>query len=263
MLNPDAYAHDCVAAFGAVVPRIRPFLTREPALVPVADFVPSIDLVSACARQASFTRKSLMFRCVTRSTLRLLRTRYIRFVRIIAKHRSTSPPNMLFVPTIGIDLMWHTHMALFPCEYQLETKAVLGRPLHHNDDLEERQLEESFAYTTAVWMAEFREPYFSSETINIHRHKASRSSLVANTKSTTNNANNEPSTGGADAMQPALIAAIVIGSTYCGGYATQCASCAAVGMSMCGSSCGASGCGAGSSCSSGGGGGCGGGCGGG
>jgi hypothetical protein len=251
MLNPDAYARDCTEAFGAVIPRVRPFL-RDSKLPVIAPFAPSIDLIAASVRQAAFTRKSLFFRCISRSSLRQLRTRYGRFLQLIHTHGASKPSaDLMFVPTLGIDLVWHTHMAVFPVEYQRDTAAYLGRPLQHNDDVEDRAIEQSLAFTSELWEREFHEAYIASERITHHTKKASLK------KAFNNAAQQDANTG--DGMQPALFAAVAYGA-YCGAHNVSCASCSATSMSMCGT---AAACGAGSSACGTGATACGGGCGGG
>ena len=54
------------------------------------------------------------------------------------------------VPTLDIDLVWHTHM-LRATDYRTQTKKLLGRILNHDDKVEEGTMSTSFDETSQLW----------------------------------------------------------------------------------------------------------------
>ncbi|CAG8636873.1 11775_t:CDS:2, partial [Ambispora leptoticha] len=90
----------------------------------------SIDLVSAVKRQRDFTNKMVdnsWINCMTVQSNAV--ERYHKFINLQKDYART-----LFVPTLDIDLAWHTHM-LHPSLYRNFTNKHMGRMINHDDTL--------------------------------------------------------------------------------------------------------------------------------
>ena len=53
------------------------------------------------------------------------------------------------VPTLAIDLIWHTHMQ-FPVRYAIDCVAIVGHQVDHDDD-DEGALDSGFEHTSNMW----------------------------------------------------------------------------------------------------------------
>ncbi|CAG8693780.1 11996_t:CDS:2, partial [Ambispora leptoticha] len=90
----------------------------------------SIDLVSAVKRQRNFTNKAVnnsWINCMTVQSNAI--ERYHKFINLQKDYTGT-----LFVPTLDIDLAWHTHV-LHPSLYRNFTNKHMGRMINHDDTL--------------------------------------------------------------------------------------------------------------------------------
>ncbi|BGP42345.1 hypothetical protein JCM10450v2_006438 [Rhodotorula kratochvilovae] len=119
----------------------------------------SLDLAMAVLRQGSFVDKmhdlgwtdpgrfaaddTLIKRCIAR---------YHAFMDLMA-----SSPTSFFVPTLDIDLAWHTHQ-LKSC-YKTDTVIATGRFIDHDDKVEENALATAFDVTARAWRTRFGVPY--------------------------------------------------------------------------------------------------------
>ncbi|KAL8283803.1 hypothetical protein RQP46_005235 [Phenoliferia psychrophenolica] len=121
----------------------------------------SLDLVTAVLRQGTFVQKMVdlgwtiprRFDAPTAGSEEetiLLRAsnRYFAFLDLIS-----SSPSTFFVPTLDIDLAWHTHQ-LMSDKYKDDTISLLGRFVDHNDRVEEGALSTAYDVT-----ARFNIPY--------------------------------------------------------------------------------------------------------
>ncbi|KAJ1549703.1 hypothetical protein HK405_002636, partial [Cladochytrium tenue] len=79
--------------------------------------------------------------------------RYHKFIMLMGKE-----PSKFLVPTLDIDLVWHTHQ-LFPHRYQRYGITNLGHIVNHDDGVEQGVLDDSFATTTKMWKRHYREQY--------------------------------------------------------------------------------------------------------
>jgi len=80
----------------------------------------SIDLVAACLRQRIYTN-IVITECQSLETAAVLSTaaiRYHKFLFLLGKRGSGSSKRSPIVPTLDIDLCWHTHQ-LFPYSYHI------------------------------------------------------------------------------------------------------------------------------------------------
>ncbi|KIK41875.1 hypothetical protein CY34DRAFT_84653 [Suillus luteus UH-Slu-Lm8-n1] len=126
------------------------------------DRVFSLDLVGAVLRQASFVKKMVDLRWtepgyfanqLDTAALQHCVARYHAFLNIIAES-----PASFFVPTLDIDLGWHTHQ-LMASRYQNDCLSFVGRYVDHDDKVEEGQLATSFDLTCRAWNDRYHVPY--------------------------------------------------------------------------------------------------------
>ncbi|GAA5842086.1 hypothetical protein JCM9279_002783 [Rhodotorula babjevae] len=119
----------------------------------------SLDLGMAVLRQGSFIDKMcelgwtrperfadddlLLKRCIAR---------YHAFIDLMA-----SSPSSFCVPTLDIDLAWHTHQ--LKAAYKLDTALATGRFIDHDDKVEEGALATGFDVTARAWKSRFGVPY--------------------------------------------------------------------------------------------------------
>ncbi|KAF8317035.1 uncharacterized protein EI90DRAFT_2943755 [Cantharellus anzutake] len=124
----------------------------------------SIELSGAVIRQGAFVKKMVGLEWTRpghfdvghqhRAVHVLVRSiaRYHAFVDLL------SSALMFFVPTIDIDLTWHTHQ--LDCrKYRSDTLALLGRTPDHDDKVEEGALSSAYDITARAWGARFGVPY--------------------------------------------------------------------------------------------------------
>ncbi|KAF8548444.1 hypothetical protein OG21DRAFT_1394747, partial [Imleria badia] len=122
----------------------------------------SIELVGAVLRQGSFVRKMAELGWTQPSFLSdkdgtiILEhcvTRYHAFLNLIA-----SSPGSFFVPTLDIDLAWHTHQ-LMADQYQKDCKSLVNRYVDHDDKVGEDHLATAFDVTCRAWIDRYKVPY--------------------------------------------------------------------------------------------------------
>ncbi|CAG8618757.1 14121_t:CDS:2 [Cetraspora pellucida] len=113
----------------------------------------SIGLVSAVIRQREFTNKMVDNAWINNSAVQAQATvRYHKFLLL------QKDANRCFVPTLDIDLCWHTHMLHAPL-YRNFTKNHMNRIINHDDTLSKSTLSNGFAETSSAWYKKFNEPY--------------------------------------------------------------------------------------------------------
>ncbi|KZT67388.1 hypothetical protein DAEQUDRAFT_713656 [Daedalea quercina L-15889] len=122
----------------------------------------SIDLVGAVIRQGSFTSKMHAFgwtapgyfdKAIDEIVLAHAITRYHAFLDLMAPS-----PASFFVPTLDIDLVWHTHQ-LTAGRYADDCMKFVERYIDHDDKVEENHLANAFDITCKVWQQRFKVPY--------------------------------------------------------------------------------------------------------
>ena len=138
MLNPKRYREDCIQSFGKVVPlpdsdapsddlgQVAPVngrkatctaesVERKPARTLTTNFT-DFDLVGAIHRQLDFCRKILPLEKHVDRYLPLWMERYGMFLSLLkSDHKKADNERAVCVPTLNIDMIWHTHM-LFPVQ---------------------------------------------------------------------------------------------------------------------------------------------------
>ena len=119
----------------------------------------ALDLVGAVIRQGSFVDKMhgidwlhspALFNTMTR-----LIEKYQRFIDIMASH-----PRETAVPTLDVDLAWHTHQ-LDPKAYYVYTNRKTMTLINHDDKIEETKLSDAFTWTSKTYQDKYAEPYSS------------------------------------------------------------------------------------------------------
>ncbi|KAG6917585.1 hypothetical protein DXG01_001933 [Tephrocybe rancida] len=122
----------------------------------------SLDLVSAIMRQGSFIKKmgdlgwtdpKWFGGTDDEIVLEHAIARYHAFLDLL-----TIPPGTFHVPTLDIDLAWHTHQ-LMGEKYHRDCMKFVGRYIDHNDRVEEGKLSTSFDVTCRAWEVCFNVPY--------------------------------------------------------------------------------------------------------
>jgi hypothetical protein len=88
-----------------------------------------------------------------RETTERLVGKYQRFFDIMAKH-----PHAVAVPTLDVDLAWHTHQ-LSPGAYYRYSVAKTSRFIDHDDKIDEDALSAHFAWTSKVYQDTYGEVY--------------------------------------------------------------------------------------------------------
>src|SRR5947208_1503194 len=79
--------------------------------------------------------------------------RYERFVELIAAH-----PDQAVVPTLDIDLAWHTHQLSPQAYFQFSVKKT-GAFTDHNDRVDEDKLGSAFEWTSKAYHERYGEVY--------------------------------------------------------------------------------------------------------
>ena len=85
-------------------------------------------------------------------------TRYQMMLRLMKEN-----PAQFIVPTYDIDNIWHTHLA-FPCRYIKDCCRIVGRSIHHDDDVGNDRSATSFLKASTIkteelWQSTFGTPW--------------------------------------------------------------------------------------------------------
>ena len=132
----------------------------------------SYDLAKACCRQSSFLQTISGPIFSSAEYLSHAIQQYTQFL-LVVKH-SHEFNNQLMVPSIAIDLVWHTHQLLSTSNYIKETTSIAGFPVNHNDNIDEQvtenetqtdllfppkaTLQRQWTQTRSVWKEMFGSP---------------------------------------------------------------------------------------------------------
>jgi hypothetical protein len=122
------------------------------------NFSPSaLDLCAAVMRQGIFVEKMYKLDWLhspsARDTMDRLRLKYNRFVEIMAAN-----PDNVAVPTLDVDLAWHTHQLSPSAYYQFMTSRT-ARFIDHDDKIEEQALNKHFEWTSKEYQERYGEVY--------------------------------------------------------------------------------------------------------
>ncbi|KAH7139670.1 hypothetical protein B0J13DRAFT_527345 [Dactylonectria estremocensis] len=117
----------------------------------------ALDLCGAVLRQGIFSDKMYkidwLHSPAARETMARICVKYQRFVAIMADNGSR-----LIVPTLDVDLAWHTHQ-LSPSAYYAYTKAVTKKFVRHDDKVDEDDLHDGFERTSKIYQEKYGEVY--------------------------------------------------------------------------------------------------------
>ncbi|KAI9813014.1 MAG: hypothetical protein M1832_006405, partial [Thelocarpon impressellum] len=117
----------------------------------------ALDLVGAVVRQGSFVQKMHSIDWVhspaVTSTMRRLVEKYERFFQIMAAN-----PGRMVVPTLDVDLAWHTHQLAPPSYYAYATTRTQIF-IDHDDKIDEGKLGDAFIWTSKKYQKMFLEAY--------------------------------------------------------------------------------------------------------
>ena len=117
----------------------------------------SMDLVGAVIRQGTFVQKmhqiDWLHSPAIRSTMERIIEKYERFFTIISVH-----PAQVAVPTLDVDLAWHTHQ-LSPPSYYTYSVFRTSKLIDHDDKINENKLSTSFEWTSKTYEKMFQTVY--------------------------------------------------------------------------------------------------------
>ncbi|KAI9804703.1 MAG: hypothetical protein M1833_006778 [Piccolia ochrophora] len=114
-------------------------------------------LAEAVQRQDSFVDKmnvQLWIRSpALEGTLERARLRYEKFLKLFKWY-----PNTVLVPTLDVDLVWHTHQ-LSPSRYRSGTQKLAGRFINHDDKIAKDTLSSGMEKTKGLFRIRFGQEY--------------------------------------------------------------------------------------------------------
>ena len=117
----------------------------------------ALDLAGAVIRQGSFVEKmhniDWLHSPALKNTMERLIIKYARFFQIMADN-----PRNVAVPTLDVDLAWHTHQ-LNPQEYYTYSEKLTTKYIDHDDKIEETALSDAFTWTSKTYATKYGEPY--------------------------------------------------------------------------------------------------------
>ncbi|KAL7972720.1 hypothetical protein HDV63DRAFT_369955 [Trichoderma sp. SZMC 28014] len=149
---------NCSRVRRAILPREGKMATRKMMSRYWENFSPfALDLCGAVMRQGVFIDKMVkldwLHSPASRATMSRLITKYDRFIGIMKNH-----PDKMAVPTLDVDLAWHTHQ-LTPRDYYAFTTELTGKFIDHDDKIDENALSEAFEWTTKTYQSLYNEVY--------------------------------------------------------------------------------------------------------
>jgi hypothetical protein len=117
----------------------------------------ALDLAGAVMRQGIFVEKMCKIDWIhspsAQQTMSRLIQKYTRFFSIMAAH-----PFKVAVPTLDVDLAWHTHQ-LSPYAYYIYSMRQTNKFIDHDDKMDEGKLGEAFEWTSKTYQIRYAEIY--------------------------------------------------------------------------------------------------------
>ena len=120
----------------------------------------SLDLVAASLRQRVFTTR-IIHECYgidCPSGLQRAIRRYYKFLLLMKKKDKITRKYIPLVPTLDVDLAWHTHQ-LFPKAYREFCLEFVGRQINHDDTFDKVSIGNGLRATSLAWLDAYDEPY--------------------------------------------------------------------------------------------------------
>lgn len=138
-------------------PRCSSQGTNQPAVFDPSEKSLGTQLSAAVMRQGNFIEnmdKKLWIRSpALEGTLTRAISRYSQFLALIKLNN-----NVVLVPTLDIDLVWHTHQCS-PIPYLRSSKQLAGKFLNHDDRIVKDALDEGFERTRGLYLVKFGREY--------------------------------------------------------------------------------------------------------
>lgn len=117
----------------------------------------ALDLCGAVMRQGVFVDKMVKLDWLhspsARETMARLINKYVNFITLMRRY-----PKEIAVPTLDVDLAWHTHQ-LVPHSYYSYTTRATAKFIDHDDKIEETKLNQAFEWTSKTYQQDFHEMY--------------------------------------------------------------------------------------------------------
>lgn len=117
----------------------------------------ALDLVGAVIRQGTFIEKmhniDWLHSPALMSTMQRCVLKYGRFFDIMVKN-----PRNIAVPTLDVDLAWHTHQT-HTLSYYAYSNRLAVQLIDHDDKIEESKLNTFFTWTSKTYQDKYGEPY--------------------------------------------------------------------------------------------------------
>lgn len=113
------------------------------------------DLIKAMYSQLSFVTKicDKYEYWTNKQVIKESINRYFKFMKLIAQNKSR-----IFVPTMDIDLVWHTHLTN-PRKYKDYCIKIAGQIINHDDTISSTDLKSGYAKTYIEWRKKYNKPY--------------------------------------------------------------------------------------------------------
>lgn len=161
-LQPLAYYQDCISCFYRVIDDHDLKATkRDLSKVSNNKFKPSIDLTNEAILQRHFMDKLMENNYdhmeLDEPKINMLIDDYYKFLKLVTK---MDEYKFHLVPTIGIDLIWHTHL-MMPNDYRNDVKKLCGFVYDHCNDVVHKpaSYDLNYGYTQMLWRIEYHTVY--------------------------------------------------------------------------------------------------------
>ncbi|KAH9046713.1 hypothetical protein EDB84DRAFT_1264688 [Lactarius hengduanensis] len=121
----------------------------------------SVDLIGAVLRQGSFVRNIYDLGWTSSSYFEKHEDAAVLHHAIVRYHAFLdlmSSSQMVVVPTLDIDLVWHSHQLSGP-RYHKDCRTNVGRYIDHDDKVEQFHLSDAFDATCRAWEKRYGIPY--------------------------------------------------------------------------------------------------------
>lgn len=117
----------------------------------------SVDLAAVAERQSDVLYQVSLPQYSDPAFLSAACERYFKMLVLMREN-----PGAFVVPTLDMDLLWHTHLA-FPAAYAQDTRRIVGSVVAHDDSVNDRaegsKLSVSSQTTAELWERQFGEPW--------------------------------------------------------------------------------------------------------